>query len=364
MANERTGVLSQLRADGGGAAAQRGGVAAGAGGVAAGGSVTIETFQVIAESSLGRYLGEKGPQAYRGMGNPGDDWDLALNGEIEVSDLRTMVLNDPVAREKLKEKARTVSVIGVLYPCALLVSGWWESRMQKVESATWFNGIQKWLFNGFHSWGPSWDFTWELELADTDPTNPSFVAQLGSGDEANSIPVIIPADKVKKLVEKFKERGEAIGVQVGGLKTTVTGVLCHRSQCPEAAPLGLVGGILDFCIWLKPGEAKHKIKPHKSMPDLYSAYLWKCLAPSDCVKEGKALELSQVYFVWEHTNLADQDSVKYNLDSLERKEAYIRTLHDNRELVLLQKSSILVPGKPMWSKKAFYDFYQQKEEDI
>ncbi len=53
-----------------------------------------------------------------------------------------------------------------------------------------------------------------------------------------------------------------------------------------------MGGILDFCIWLKPGEAKHKISADRGKPDVYSGYLWKCLAPADLVKQGKALELN------------------------------------------------------------------------
>ncbi|MFZ5863141.1 MAG: hypothetical protein ACOYXR_09920 [Nitrospirota bacterium] len=82
------------------------------------------------------------------------------------------------------------------------------------------------------------------------------------------------------------------------------------------------------------------------------------------MKEGAALELNDVYFVWEHTNFADQDSVRYNLDSLEHKERYLRTQHDHGEFVLLQKSSLLVHGSPIWSKQEFYDFFLQKDEDI
>lgn len=360
MGNDNPEPASQVKVDGGGAAASAGGIAAGEKGIAAGGNVTIN-YKI---TQVRGYMRDKGPLAYKGMGNPAQSWDLALDGEIEVSDLREMLLNDPVQRERLKQQPRMVSVKGLLYPCALLVSGWWESRMQKSEGTQWRNGIQEWLFSGFHSWGPSWDFAWDFEHPENEGNKPSFVAQLGDGDEANSIPVIIPADKAEKLSEKFQERGHEIKIGVSGVIATVNGVLCHRSHCPEAERLGLVGGILDFCIWLKPGEDKHKICPDRNKPDIYSGYLWKCLAPSEWVKEGNALELNQVYFVWEHTNFANETSVKYNLDSLDHKERYIRTMHDNSELVLLQKSSILVPGTPKWSKQEFYQFFLQKEEDI
>jgi hypothetical protein len=372
MENERAESASKISVGGAGAAADRGGVAAGQMGNAAGRDVNDNRvqnkfsgdFHITLPAGAMAYMDGKGSRAYRGMGNPALDWDVNPDCIYPVSDLRDMLLKDPVKYEELVKKPRTVNVVGLLYPCALLVSGWWEARREKDEGIAWCNGIQEWLFNGFHSWGPSWDFTWDFEHPENDANKPSFVAQLGDGDEANSIPVIIPSDKVKKLSEKFQERGHEIGVGVSGLAATVTGVLCHRSHCPEAAKLGRVGGILDFCIWLKPGEEKHKISPAKGKPDIYSAYLWKCVAPRDWVKEDKALEMNQVYFVWEHTNLANQDSVKYNLDSLERKEAYIRKFHDNSDLVLLQKSSMLVPGVPKWSKQVFYDFFQQKDADI
>jgi hypothetical protein len=359
MTNERPETTSNAKVAGSGAAASGSGVAAGKEGIAAGRDVKI--YKITQVKS---YMTDKGPLAYKGMGNPAQAWESALAGEVGVTDLREMLLNDPVRREELKRQPRTVSVRGLLYPSALLVSGWWESRMQKIEGAKWHNGLQEWLFSGFHSWGPSWDFTWDFERPENQANKPAFVAQLGDGDEANSIPVIIPADKADKLTEKFLERGRELKVGVSGVIATVTGVLCHRCHCPEAERLGLVGGILDFCIWLKSGENKHKISPSRGEPDIYSGYLWKCLTPSEWIKEGRALELNQVYFVWEHTNFADENSVKYNLDSLEHKEYYIRKLHDNSELVLLQKSSMLVPGVPKWSKHEFYDFFLQKEEDI
>lgn len=365
MENNPSKPSSSTRVDGSGAAASAGSIAAGKDGVAAGRDATINKITNNYKITQVRgYLKNKGPSVYRGLGNPDQAWDLDLNGEIAVSDLREILLNDPVQREKLKQKPRMVSVKGLLYPSALLASGWWESRMQKNEGIIWRNGIQEWLFGGFHSWGPSWDFAWDFEHPENEGSELASVAQLGDGDEANSIPVIIPADKKRALSEKFQERGHQTQLGVSGVMATVNGVLCHRSHCPEAERLGLVGGILDFCIWLKPGEDKHKISPDRSKPDIYSAYLWKCLAPSAWIKDGGALDLNQVYFVWEHTNLADGDSVKYNLDALEHKQNYIRKIHDNSELVLLQKSSILVPGEPEWSKQEFYAFFQQKDDDI
>lgn len=202
MTNERPETTSNAKVAGSGAAASGSGVAAGKKGIAAGRDVKI--YKITQVKS---YMTDKGPLAYKGMGNPAQAWESALAGEMGVTDLREMLLNDPVRREELKRQPRTVSVRGLLYPSALLVSGWWESRMQKIEGAKWHNGLQEWLFSGFHSWGPSWDFTWDFERPENQANKPAFVAQLGEGDEANSIPVIIPADKAEKLTEKFLERG-------------------------------------------------------------------------------------------------------------------------------------------------------------
>jgi hypothetical protein len=358
--------LAQVKTRGAGASAAAGSVAAGENGIAAMGNVVINE-QFIISRGVRDYMTDKGPRAYRGMGDPDRNWSTAPDGawEIEsVDDLRDQLLNNPSIGEQVKKKPRSIRVKGVLYPCALLVSGWWESRIRKIEGTKWQSGVQEWLFSGFHSWGPSWDFTWDFGRATGGADRPSVIAQLGSGDEANSIPVIIPVSKAKELAERFQQRGDESGIEVGGLTATVSGVLCHRSYCPEAARLGLVGGILDYCIWLKPGEERHKITPHRAKPDIYSGYLWKCVAPAEWLKGGGELELNQVYFIWEHTNFVDESSVKYNIDSLDAKERYIRRLHGPGELALLQKSSVLVPGEPAWTKEEFYDFFQQKDDDI
>jgi hypothetical protein len=356
-------------AQGSGAAATAGGIAAGAAGNAAGRDVNENcVIHNHYQFEVRRYMRNKGPDAYSGMADPAQPWDYRLDGCMEVSALKDMLLSGPPeCVGQIRRQPKLVQVHGLLYPCALLVSGWWESQLEKIEGTQWHNGIQEWLFRGFHAWGPSWDFTWDFEQAENAPAVPAkpyAIAQLGDGDEANSIPVIIPADKARKLRGKFQERGREMHMAVGGFLSTVTGILCHRSSCPEAARLGLVGGILDYCIWLQPAEAGHKISLDRNKPDIYSGYLWKCLAPKAWVDQDKPLGLNQVYFVWEHTNFADENSIHYNLDSLAHKEAYIGKQHDNAELVLLQKSSMLIPGEPKWNKQEFYDFFLHREEDI
>jgi hypothetical protein len=258
--------------------------------------------------------------------------------------------------EALKEPS-LITVRGTLYPCALLTSGWWERQSQAISTELeWKDRLQKWLFIGFDLWGPSWDFSWDLD-SQGDWGHSHFIAQLGEGDEANSLPVIIPRGKAKKLREKFKEGW-------GGVEVTIRGLLGHRKQfAEEPGPLCLVGGLLDYCLWLNDDDKDHKITLLFDRTEIYSGYLWKCVIPKSRFEENKFLCLSDVYFLWEHTNFTEKDAVRYNLDSLARKEEYVRSLQG--ELVLLQKSSALVPGAPLWSTEEFYNLLTRKKgEDI
>lgn len=282
------------------------------------------------------------------MNDPAGPWDLSFSGVEEISALRKKLLQI----ERLKEPA-LITVRGTLYPCALLSSGWWERRSDAISAELdWKDRLQKWLFVGFDLWGPSWDFSWGLD-AGGDWGHSHFIAQLGEGDEANSLPVILPREKAKKLREKFKEGW-------GGVEVSLRGLLGHRSQfAKEPGPLSLVGGLLDYCLWLNEEEKEHKITLQADRTEIYSGYLWKCVVPKKWFEANRFLCLSDVFFLWEHTNFTEKDAVSYNLDSLARKEEYVRSRQG--ELVLLQKSSALVPGEPLWSTEEFYGLLTRKK---
>jgi len=282
------------------------------------------------------------------LGEPWQPKDLE-NHEIDVSDLRTKLLRSRGIKNPI-----LVTVRGTLYPCALLSPGWWDRQDEYREcSPKWNDSLQKWLFNGFDLWGPSWDFSWELERDRKDKKEPYYIAQLGGGDEADSLPVMVPLEKADKL------RGEFLSGW-GGLEVKVTGLLGHRRQFSQTPlKVDLVGGLLDYCIWLREGDHRHKISLLVDETEMYSGYLWKCVAPRKWLDVKKALSLNDVYFIWEHTNFADKEAVKYNLDSLVHKERYITKMHG--DLVLLQKASPLVPGQPEWSAQRFYDVLMGKK---
>ena len=290
----------------------------------------------------------RGPGVYAGLlGGPGGDWDSRIHGTESVDDLRTKLLHSGVQLDT----PQPIIVTGTLFPCALLSSGWWD----KAKSASpvdiqWRDEIQEWLFNGFDLWGPSWDFSWDFQNWERSKARPYFIAQLGDGDEANSLPVLIPGEKAKKLQEYIDASG-----QWGGIEAAVTGVLGHRRHFERYLDPGAIeifGGLLDYCLWIDLDDKAHGIRPLRHPTGLYSGYLWRCVAPEALVTD-RLPALRDVYFIWEHTNFASKDAVAYNLDSLDRKEEYLRRKFG--KLVLVQKSSFLVPGEPTWSQREVYD---------
>jgi hypothetical protein len=302
------------------------------------------------------YMVGRGPEAHRAfIGQPGEPWDPEIRGKETIEDLRTKLL---YGRERPPQPV-PITVTGTLFPCALLSSGWWEKHNKlPTKEIKWKNDIQQWLFKGFDEWGPSWDFTWNFDQWEVAKQRPYFIAQLGDGDEANSLPVLIPGDKAKRLHQYIEEQKEKD--KWGGIDAEVKGVLGHRSFFKgnlDPGTLELFGGLLDYCLWLDEDNPEHGIEPLARSTAVYSGYLWKCVAPLDSVADGKPL-LNDVYFIWEHTNFASRDAVRYNLDSLARKEEYLRQRYG--KFVLVQKSSSLVPGNPQWSPEEIYRILLRK----
>jgi len=310
--------------------------------------IHVANLEPTRESETGRYFIARGVDPYRPFTRrPDEPWDLTIRGTEHISDLRLKLLNSPHL-----DRPALITVRGTLFPCALLSSGWWERHGKaKHVRPRWRDDLQQWLFNGFDLWAPSWDFTW-VQSHTGDAGRPFCIAQLGGGDEADSIPVVIPREKAWKLQEHLQQGW-------GGVEANVTGLLGHRGQfradCPE---LELFGGLLDFCLWLNEDDARHRISMLREETDLYSGYLWKCVAPTEWLKSSRHLDLNQVYFVWEHTNFASAEAVAYNLESLEHKERYLRERRG--DLVLVQKSSPLVPGEPEWTHEEIYNLLTGK----
>ncbi len=292
------------------------------------------------------YMVARGPAAHRAFtGQPDGPWDSTILGSETIDDLRTKLLHNPVQLAKPVQ----IRVKGTLFPCALLSSGWWEKRNKnaKVQHMKWRDGLQEWLFTGFDQWGPSWDFTWDFDNWAKSIQHRHFIAQLGDGDEANSIPVLLPPSKAHRLQDVFRSSW-------GGIEAEVSGVLGHRkhfAKYVDEGALELFGGLLDYCLWLDEDNKKHSIAPSMARTPSYSGYLWKCVAPKEHLG-GHAPCLNDVYFIWEHVNFASHDAIAYCLESMQQKENYLRRMYG--DLMLVQKSSALVEGTPALAAESIY----------
>jgi hypothetical protein len=307
-------------------------------------TTNIESMYVnVTPSGL---LAIRGPQAYRDYINqPGGEWDSTLRPQETVDSLRTKLLQ---GADRLREPME-MTVEGTLYPSALLTSGWWNKQSAAcLRRIKWRDGIQEWLFRGFEEWAPSWDFTWNWKEREAGAQTLYVVAQLADGDEANSIPVLLPISCAKWISERFDEWG--------GVQARVTGLLGHRTHFNsglDETALEFFGGLLNYCLWLDAGNKRHCVQPLAFEPQLYSGYLWKCVAPRSLLLKGTP-KVNDVYFVWEHANLADADATAYALELLEHKVEYVQRRWPGDPLVLIQKSAELVPGVPEWSQRDVY----------
>ncbi|HJU40861.1 MAG TPA: hypothetical protein VJ724_14920 [Tahibacter sp.] len=293
--------------------------------------------------SLGPYLEGRATPHRAWVRRPGEPWDSTIRGKETISDLRAKLL---YGEAPLAQPTR-LTVVGTLFPSALLSSGWWERAAEtKIRRIKWRDGVQEWLFHGFHQWGPSWDFTWNIDQWDVHRHRPYFIAQIGDGDEANSLPVLIPRDKAVSVRDGFE--------RWGGVQAEVTGLLGRRQHFEAqtgGVALELFGGLLDYCLWLNADDRTHAVEPLVDDAEVYSGYLWKCIAPNE-VPDKRGVCLNDVYFVWEHANLVDDDAVKYALDALDNKQRYLeRRLGTMR---LIQKSCAIVPGEEVMSDQDIY----------
>lgn len=317
----------------------------------AGGNINIETKQ---------YMVVRGEAHQLWTARPAGDIDAEIGDKENISNLRLKLERRAPDLTQVKQ----LSVTGTLFPCALLSSGWWERHTDaKVRQLKWRDkGVQQWLFEGFDKWGPSWDFTWDMDNWQKSRERPHFIAQIGDGDEANSLPVFIPRDKALRLNEYLRnQKGKR---KWGGLEAQVTGLLGSRKQFAsdiDPRALELFGGLLDYCLWLDADNEAHCIEPLLAETQIYSGYLWKCLAPKAWMAKGPPC-LNDVYFVWEHTNFASADAVAYAREALDMKERFLEGRHGS--LVLLQKSSSLVPGEVKLESGEIYSLLLGKQGRI
>lgn len=248
-------------------------------------------------------------------------------------------------RKKGLRKPLAATVHGTFYPAVLLFPGWWERQLDEQRSdPKWRDGIQSWLFHGFEQWGPSWD----VSYAKSDQRDSYVMGQLAEGDEANSLPVVVPPEKAAPLRDHLAEAN-------GIFEARVKGDVWSRARLSKEMKVVTTGNSdFDYCIVLDADRDDHVVEPTRATTDSYSAYLWKCVAPVEWTKPGVPVRLEDLYFVWEHTDLTRQDAVSFNLDALESKVQAIEHMYGALELV--QKSGAIVSGEPAWDTEVFYQY--------
>lgn len=273
-------------------------------------------------------------------------------GDIEAGELK-----EKLKSASILQRPRLLTVKGHFFPSALLSFGWWERVNKQVErDIQWRDSVlQRWLFTGFEQWAPSWDIN---DWSDERPFN--LIGQIGENDEADSIPVLIKSErKAREVREQMKERVVA--------NANVRALLCHESHLRswyldniderDTAFLNSIKEMTSaqYYLVLLDQVESHWVDIFDRKVDYYSGYIWQCWAPKEWVPENPYdTRLPGAYFVWEHTNLAQPDVIKYSLDSLDRKVQYLNkrlqsALNLSGELVLLQH---LMPEARLWGEGA------------
>ena len=272
-----------------------------------------------------------------------------FQGTLTVEALKERLAQMKASGDVLRSPV-LVTVLGTFLPCVLLSAGWWERRQgSRSVELRWRDPVQEWLFQGFDLWAPSWDLSLTPGADSADGGH--LLGQIGTLDEADSLPVLIHGQKAKEV------RSASVSGYSIVLKVAVRGLLTHvghllPSESAALGPLHSDEGGSDYCLVVREDDAQHELSLRFGSPDLYSGYLWQCWASREALGSGP--QLNDAYFVWEHTNLSNAEAVKYNLEALEFKVQ--RLLPRMDAPILLQKShSVLVPGAPFLSTKQFYE---------
>lgn len=249
---------------------------------------------------------------------------------------------------------------GVFFAAHLLYSGWWTRTSGEIGlvSGEWAGSeasvrdIRRWLNLGYEQWGPSWS------LWNPRGTDECLFGQIGSGDEANSLPVIVAPEAAAKLQSDMGERLAAAVVAKGtlyhinhkmsGLSENIKKAIRRLTTTSPAEPDGSVkadGMSSPYYFVVSDFEAdgttsRDFIEIDREQPAVYSAYMWHCLirASDEALGREGTVPLQNVIFIWEHTNLMSRDCLAFNHDGLLGKKRYLEKQLGEQKLLQLQRS--------------------------
>ena len=157
----------------------------------------------------------------------------------------------------------------------------------------------------FRSMGPVLGRDGRLRLNSKSERQPYFIAQLGDGDEANSIPVLLPASKARQIPGC---NSHAPGW--GGMEAKATCLLGHQQSLREAFRTRLLsklfGGLARLLsLFIGEDDKDHYIEPQagdentRSIPAIFGSASHRRRFTA---AERRAC-INDVYFIWEHVNL-------------------------------------------------------------
>jgi len=239
-------------------------------------------------------------------------------------------------------RAECVNVIGSFFPGQLLFEGWWEGGLwdatieaQARRPANSHRSVQNWLYSGFKNWAPSWDLA-----ADASDNTDYTIAQVGKGDEADSLPLVIGAQKAAQARAAL-DSDLTMTAEIRGRLYHRDDIEEHFGGLPRAAlnRLRKAGAMFKYFIMVDDDDDQAWIRRCGS-PDIYSGYLWQCWVREtdrDIALAGE-VPLDSTFFIWEHTNFADVESIKYNHAALVFKKNYFERRFGLGKMVLLQHS--------------------------
>jgi hypothetical protein len=336
--------------------------------------LTSETNRIIANSSVSQMIGESTSaddipvlsvmlaraarcvtfsDAHLAKSTPRED----ASGELHTDSIERLLKDlDPRSPPPAPRKQ---IVHGVFFGSLLLYPGWWtrspgqtgfvsgewQSDSASAQGETSVRNIRRWLNAGYEQWGPSWD------LWNPQETEQFLFGQVGIGDEANSLPVIIAPAAAARIQSDLAGKLAAEVVIKGtlyhddhnraGMNKNVLLALDQPVRAgQDSMPYFLVVNDIE-------GDGSRskdfiQIAPDSDHPTIYSAYMWHCLIRASDEFPGRRGTVTppRTIFTWEHTNLMDRDCIAFNYESLLFKKRYLEDKLETDLLILQHSYSI------------------------
>jgi DNA-binding transcriptional ArsR family regulator len=158
------------------------------------------------------------------------------------------------------------------------------------------------------------------------------------GDEADSIIVVVTAgEKARGLRQDFADNVVSTAIVRGHLVTFSKLIenlkeleggkdgIRHQQMRYHLEILEQMGVAPSYYLLVSDDTKTWVELKKKPAVDYYSAYIWQCWVPREWknAKNPAETNVDSAYFLWEHTNVADADVVRYSMDSLLRKKAFL-----------------------------------------